>query len=275
MVAHIGAEVAAALAVAHASSPSVTHGALGPANVMITPQGAVKLMDLGLRAAVHTPAELAASPGRRPYVAPELAGAGKPSTAADVFALGVVVRELATGRAAASGAGPAGPRLAALAPALAEAVGALVDPEPGERPSAAKAAELFAAAAGGLDLRAELGALARKAMQARPQEEPAAAADSVDPGPLGGRTDDSGVLPLAAHHPERLHRGAHQDPRRHRRRQPRGAGQPAQGSPRPQGHRAGDAESVLRRCGGVVRQQHPHARARDRGAGGGPGRSPA
>jgi hypothetical protein len=200
MVAHIASEVAAGLAVAHGSTTSLAHGALAPANVMVTPQGAVKLMDLGLRAAVHTPAELAASPGRRPYLAPELAAGGKPTAAADMFALGVLARELATGRAAATGPGPAGPRLAALAPALAEAVGALVDPDPGERPSAARAAELFAAAAEatGVDLRGELGALARRAMQARPHEEPAPADESVDAGPLDGRPDDSGAMPIAA-----------------------------------------------------------------------------
>src|SRR4029453_2555137 len=97
LLAYIGAEVAGALAAAHGRAPPVVHGALAPSAVMVTAQGAVKLLDLGLRASVLTPVEIATHPSRGPFSAPEVSRGETPGAPADVFALGAVLYSLATG----------------------------------------------------------------------------------------------------------------------------------------------------------------------------------
>jgi hypothetical protein len=78
VLAHVAAEIAAALAAAHAPDPCFPHGARGPTAVMVTPQGTIKVIDLGLRASVLTPQEIAARPAHGPYAAPELANPSPP-----------------------------------------------------------------------------------------------------------------------------------------------------------------------------------------------------
>ena len=91
-------QVCAVLDYAHASS--VLHGDLKPSNIMVNPQGLVKVMDfgIGLQAkkilAKHGWSEARVSPA---YMAPEqeLGLAGK---ASDLYSLGICFYELATGR---------------------------------------------------------------------------------------------------------------------------------------------------------------------------------
>jgi hypothetical protein len=167
---HVAAEIAGALAAAHSAEPRLVHGALAAASVMVTPQGGIKLIDLGLFSAVHTPAEIAASPVRRPCAAPELSRGQVPTAAADMYALGALIYELATGRERrASGNVDAGPSWSrALATELQTLVRRLLSLEPRERPSAEEAQAALREALGpvrGLDLQGELGQLVRRVMQ--------------------------------------------------------------------------------------------------------------
>jgi eukaryotic-like serine/threonine-protein kinase len=92
----IVAEVACALGAAHRKG--VIHGDVKPANILITDDGRVKLMDFGMaRLASH---DTGASPllGTPAYWCPEQI-MGKPQDArSDLFSLGVVLYELVTGK---------------------------------------------------------------------------------------------------------------------------------------------------------------------------------
>jgi hypothetical protein len=182
MLALIGAEIAAALAVGHDRDPAVAHGALTPGSVMVTPQGGVKILNLGLTASVLTPTEMAASPARGPFVAPELSRGGSMGPQADLFALGALIAAVATGHRA---QGPdRGKALNATLPTLAPMVSALTTAIPAGRPTAAETEAGFrelGTRSRGVDVRAELGALVRAAMQAAPEVISLAAPEPIVP----------------------------------------------------------------------------------------------
>lgn len=102
----LGMQLLEALAVAH--EHSVVHCDLKPANIMITPDGRLKILDFGLARLVQsadtgvTQSSTTAQnvPGTLPYMAPEqLLGEGA-DMRADVYAVGAVLYEMATGRRA-------------------------------------------------------------------------------------------------------------------------------------------------------------------------------
>jgi hypothetical protein len=193
VIIHICAEIACALAAAHAAAPALPHGALAAGSVMVTPQGGIKLVDLGLFSSVHTPAEVAASPVRRGCAAPELSRGQPPSPASDMYALGALALELATGRERrASGTLDSGTSWSrVLAAELQTLVRRLLSFEPAERPTAEQAAAALLEAAAlvrGIDLRGELGQLVRRVLQSNGGEpaqsaEPQAAAADAPEGP--------------------------------------------------------------------------------------------
>jgi serine/threonine-protein kinase len=94
----IAGQLASALAAAHAAG--IVHRDLKPENVMVLPDGRVKLLDFGLARRLDAQAltEVGMAVGTAAYMAPEQIEGERSGTAADVWALGVVLYETLAGR---------------------------------------------------------------------------------------------------------------------------------------------------------------------------------
>jgi serine/threonine protein kinase len=161
----IARQIAAGLAAAH--ERGVVHRDLKPANIMLDGAGKVRLMDFGL-AAVGAVTDV--RPGTPAYMAPEQLAGREVTARSDIYALGLVLYELFTGRRAFDAktlndlveqheAGVVvAPRaiIAGLDPAIARAILRCLEQDPARRPALALA--VSAALPGGDPLAAALAA---------------------------------------------------------------------------------------------------------------------
>lgn len=154
----IGAQICSVLAAAHAAA--LVHRDLKPRNLMLSPDGSVKVLDFGI-AAVLDAVDLAKLTttghllGTPTYMSPEQAAGSKVGPAADLYALGCVLHELLAGSPPFVAEQPVAllgkhlyaepPQLtsvrADVPPALADLVQQLLAKDPQQRP--ADAAEVY------------------------------------------------------------------------------------------------------------------------------------
>ena len=96
-VAQIGAQVCSALSVAHAHD--IIHRDIKPQNIMIQPNGDAKVMDFGIARAKNSHLTQTNSVlGTAHYVSPEQAQGKELGPTSDLYSLGVVMYEAATGK---------------------------------------------------------------------------------------------------------------------------------------------------------------------------------
>ena len=152
-VVRIGRQVAEGLEAAHANG--LVHRDLKPSNLIEREDGTVKIADFGIARSVDATAltEEGSIVGTAAYLAPEQAEGGTVSHETDLFALGVVLYELLTGRQpwkvdslaalAARRQAPTPEAPPGTPEGLRLAIERSLEPEPADRPSAAEVARLL------------------------------------------------------------------------------------------------------------------------------------
>ncbi|MEU6413130.1 protein kinase [Microbispora sp. NPDC046933] len=157
-VAMLLGQVADAVGAAHAEG--VVHRDIKPGNILVEDNtGRVRLTDFGVARILHGPGltQTTSIIGTPTYLAPEVAEGGTPTTAVDVYAIGLILYELLAGRPPFVGDHPmlvlrrhatAVPRrLPGMPDALWPVISACVAKDPAARPGAAEVAAALRAAA--------------------------------------------------------------------------------------------------------------------------------
>jgi serine/threonine protein kinase len=107
LVAYIGREACRGLAYAHSLTDEngqalgMVHRDISPSNVMLSYEGAVKLLDFGIAKALGDAPETTKNgtmKGKYAYMAPEQTEGEEVSNRSDIFACGIVLHEVLTGR---------------------------------------------------------------------------------------------------------------------------------------------------------------------------------
>lgn len=155
-VARLGMQLASALHYLHGQG--LVHLDVKPGNVVLR-EGRSVLIDLDIARPIGAPTGSGRPHGTRDYMAPEQCAGERAHPGMDLFALGAVLYELATGERAFDGeassaeyaqlTGPPPPpslRCAAVPPALERAIESLLAPDPTRRPPTALAAMRLLAA---------------------------------------------------------------------------------------------------------------------------------
>ncbi len=164
----IARRLCAALAAAH--EKGVLHRDLKPGNIMINGRGQVLVTDFGLAAIASQVTGPEARHGTPAYMAPEQLAGREVSVRSDIYALGLVLYEMCTGRRAFDAqsreellrleehSAPAGPSTLVrdLDPAVERVILRCLDPDPARRPGSALS--VAAALPGGDPLAAALAA---------------------------------------------------------------------------------------------------------------------
>ncbi|SNT25999.1 serine/threonine protein kinase [Asanoa hainanensis] len=161
----IAAQVAAGLAAAHAAN--VVHCDVKPGNVMLTHSG-VKILDFGI-ADLAGSADSGERYGTVGYCSPERLAGANPTSASDVYSLGVLLAEALVGHRPESSGGVARfPVLPGVPAALTRAGAASLAADPAQRPSAAELSRVLG------ELAASAGAYAVAPTRSHAVETPAA-----------------------------------------------------------------------------------------------------
>ena len=98
-VLHIGAQVSSALQAAHESN--LVHRDIKPGNIMITPNGKIKVTDFGIVSIQNEDSDMTKSGtilGTANYISPEQAQGTSVSSKSDLYSLGIVMYEMLSGR---------------------------------------------------------------------------------------------------------------------------------------------------------------------------------
>ena len=91
-----GRQIATAVEAAHGRG--IIHRDLKPSNIMVTPEGAVKVLDFGLAKPVDAASDAEPIVGSALYMSPEQARGSSVDERTDIWAFGCVLYELLTGR---------------------------------------------------------------------------------------------------------------------------------------------------------------------------------
>ena len=176
VAADVVAQVAGALAYVHGRG--VVHGDVKPGNILVPADGGpVRLADFGVASRRGWPN--GATHATPEYVAPEVVGGAPPSTASDVYALGIVLYELVCGRSPFRGGAATDVLrrhvecIAVAPPGMPAAVWPVIEDcletDPAQRPDAAAVAGRLRAAEAALDGYEPLAALPAEAVSFWPR----------------------------------------------------------------------------------------------------------